>query len=33
MIAQAYIGDYKFKHEFSAVVSTAEFPVLPEENA
>jgi hypothetical protein len=29
LIAQAYVGDYEFKHEFSAVISAAEFPQLP----
>jgi len=29
MIAQAYVGDYDFRHEFSTVISAAEFPKLP----
>lgn len=33
LIAQAYVGDYEFKHEFSAVVSAAEFPQLPSTSA
>lgn len=33
MIAQAYVGDYEFKHEFSAVISSAEFPRVPGQNA
>ncbi len=33
LIAQAYVGDYEFKHEFSAVISSAEFPRLPGQNA
>ncbi|WP_061333216.1 hypothetical protein [Marinobacter excellens] len=28
LIALAYVGDYEFKHEFSALVSNAEYPVL-----
>ncbi len=28
LIAQAYVGDYDFKHEFSVIVSSAEFPEL-----
>jgi hypothetical protein len=27
-IAQAYVGDYEFKHDFSLVVSSADFPDL-----
>ena len=27
-IAQAYVGDYEFKHEFSLVISSADLPTL-----
>ncbi|MEZ4713169.1 MAG: hypothetical protein R3A44_38630 [Caldilineaceae bacterium] len=32
-IAQVYVGDYKFKHEFCVVISDAEFPDLQGRNA
>ncbi len=32
LIARAYIGDYDFKHEFSVVISSAEFPKLQTRN-
>lgn len=28
MIALAYVGDYEFKHMFSALISTADFPEI-----
>jgi hypothetical protein len=32
-IAQAYVGDYEFKHEFSALVAASDFPALPNKSA
>ena len=32
-IAQAYVGDYEFNHDFSATVSATEFPTLQENDA
>jgi len=32
-IAQAYMGDYEFKRELTALMAAVEFPTLPSGNA